>query len=799
MEGLPPIDRASAELAQLPAGLEGQLLAERFRGLRRQILLLYAVVLVNMVGFDLSSGHGAWIAAAFTCPVLAVMIPRIKHWRALGDADLPEGMVRKELKANLRFTQVLSVLFSAWSFSILLEGDPLQQQYVVLFASLAAIASAVALASVPATAKQPLLLIALPIAGWAVFSRQMPYVVVGTSLCAVVGLILRMFSLHDRGLVSLLESRAEIEQQRENVRANEERYELVSRATNDLIWDWDLRTNALIWSEALNTQLGHSEEHLSTSIEWWIERIHPEHRDRVVERIHGVIKSADDKFEEEYPFLRSDGSYAHMYDRGYIIRDFSGAAVRMVGAMQDLSTRKLAEEALVEAASRDPLTGLPNRKCMRQRLESAGSGVDERSCSSALLLLDLDEFKQVNDILGHDAGDALLKELARRLRELVPPSGLVARLGGDEFAIILSEPGCRDLVEATAKAILERLREPFVHAGRILDCNATIGAALIPDHGTAPEDILKNADIALYAAKAQHRGGCVIFQPSQRAELQRRVTMLSLARTAVREQRIVPYYQPKIRLQDHNIDGFEALLRWGDPERGLQHPDTITAAFEDLELAAAISANMTDQVLRDIRWWLDRDVPFGHVAINAAAAEFRRDGFAERLLTKLEAAKVPAKFVQLEVTESVFVGRGSQHVDRALNLLSSAGVAIALDDFGTGYASLRHLKQFPVDLIKVDQSFVRGMELDPEDDAIVRAVVNLGQNLGVKVAAEGVETTGQAARLMELNCDFAQGFLYSKAVPRGRVAALLERFKEGGAPAGTRAARLPLRLVSSNP
>jgi len=285
--------------------------------------------------------------------------------------------------------------------------------------------------------------------------------------------------------------------------------------------------------------------------------------------------------------------------------------------------------------------------------------------------------------------------------------------------------------------------------------------------------LMKNADIALYAAKAAGRGKLRLFTPEMRHEMQKRASMLTLARNALRHDRILPYYQPKVELRTGRVAGFEALLRWDHPGRGMQAPDTIAAAFEDLTLAAAISDRMIDGIVADMRRWIDQGVDFGHVAINAAAAEFRRGNFAEQLLERLRQASVATRHVQIEITETVFLGRGAEHVERALKMLSTEGIRIALDDFGTGHASLSHLKQFPVDIIKIDQSFVRDLEQDPEDAAIINAVINLGHNLGIRTVAEGVETVTQQEFLMALGCDYGQGFLYARPAPASDVPAML--------------------------
>ena len=258
--------------------------------------------------------------------------------------------------------------------------------------------------------------------------------------------------------------------------------------------------------------------------------------------------------------------------------------------------------------------------------------------------------------------------------------------------------------------------------------------------------------------------------------------MFALARHALQGERILPFYQPKMRLNGRTVYGFEALLRWHHGQRGIQLPETIRAAFDNLELAAAISNRMIDQVIADMRRWLSQGVPFGHVAVNAAAAEFRVDGFAESVLERLERAGVPAHHFHLEITETVFLGRGSECVERALRLLSEAGVRIALDDFGTGYASLRHLKQFPVNVIKIDRSFVQNMETDAEDAAIIEAVLNLGKSLKIEVVAEGIETPSHARRLQGMGCRYGQGFLFSRAVAASCVPGIIDRFAPVGAP-----------------
>ena len=453
--------------------------------------------------------------------------------------------------------------------------------------------------------------------------------------------------------------------------------------------------------------------------------------------------------------------------------DEAGKPMKLVALSRDITHQKRAEEKVRWAANHDALTGLPNRALLQNRVDAAIRDADGAGGGFALLMLDVDHFKRINDTVGHDAGDALLCTFAERLKAATRPDDLVARLGGDEFAVLLSATRDSSQIEGAVDRILGELGAPCVHAGRMLDCRASIGASIYPDQATSRTELLKNADVALYAAKAAGRSNFQLFHSDMRMEMQRRSSMLSLAKDALEQQRIVPFYQPKVDLATGQVAGFEALLRWRHPSRGIQTPDTISAAFEDLKLAAEISDRMIDCVIRDICRWLNRGIDFGHVAINAAAAEFRRGDFAERLLERLAANRIDPRHLQVEVTETVFLGRGADYVERALKTLSAGGIRIALDDFGTGYASLSHLKQFPVDILKIDRSFVRNLRDDPDDAAIISAVIQLGRSLGIEIVAEGIETAAQEYLLHGRGCDYGQGFLYSKAVPARRVPALV--------------------------
>ncbi|MCW1429758.1 putative bifunctional diguanylate cyclase/phosphodiesterase [Novosphingobium sp. JCM 18896] len=443
---------------------------------------------------------------------------------------------------------------------------------------------------------------------------------------------------------------------------------------------------------------------------------------------------------------------------------------------RDISEKRQIEDKVRWKASHDDLTKLPNRAQFQTHLDRHVRQAGQEGF--ALFALDIDNFKTVNDTLGHDAGDRLLETVAERIGRAVRQGDVVARLAGDEFAVIArnvrTEPGA----VALAERIFDSLREPWLYQGRPHECRVSIGASLAPRHGDGAEELFKHADIALYEAKARGKGQIAVFRPSMKSAVEKRSRQLSLARHALSRGFIVPYYQPKVELSTGRVAGFEALLRCRHPTQGVQMPGTIAAAFEDLELAHEITERMLAQVLLDMRRWLDRGLPFGHVAINVTAADLRQDNFAERLLTSLAGLSLPHDCLQVEVTETVFLGRGAEYVEKALRQLHDAGIRVALDDFGTGYASLSHLKQFPVDIVKIDRSFLSDFQRDPQNQAIINTVINLGHSLDIEIVAEGIETREQERHLLARNCTYGQGYLYGKAMPALRVPRLLTTFQD---------------------
>jgi len=445
----------------------------------------------------------------------------------------------------------------------------------------------------------------------------------------------------------------------------------------------------------------------------------------------------------------------------------------LLAICRDVTSDREKSEQLKWASEHDALTSLPNRRAFQARLQAATLRAMITGENLGLMLIDLDHFKHVNDSLGHSAGDEVLTAVAERLNAAVRDTDFVARVGGDEFAVILENVRSKDDVFSLGQKLFQQLQAPTRVCGRVLSAGASIGGAIFPQDAQSANDLFKTADTALYALKGSGRGGTMMFDRYMLEDVEKAASQLGRARNALSEKSVLPAYQPKVEVVSGRVVGFEALLRWRHPMKGLQLPATVEEAFKDYELAAKIGELMQRRVAHDVRSWLDRGLDFGRVSINAAPAEFLRDDYAERLLSVLEEQRVPPELIEVEVTEHALLEHGPEYVARALAQLKAAGSKISLDDFGTGYSSLSHLRDFPVDLVKIDMSFVRQMSEDQEIASIVAAVVNLAKSISIEVVAEGVETPAQLDLLKVMGCTYAQGHLFGKAVEEVDVVTLL--------------------------
>ncbi len=481
-----------------------------------------------------------------------------------------------------------------------------------------------------------------------------------------------------------------------------------------------------------------------------------------------ALGGAPARFSGRCPTARKNERYWEVVVSPYT--DPSDGSRLAVAILRDVTADHAALDRFRWGATHDALTGLANRAWFDERLQQQ---VAEASIGGKRLLLavfDVDKFKQINDRFGHGGGDEVLRTLGKRLEKLLPRGCLRARLGGDEFAVAMTFPDDAD-AEAIVRAFIARLCKPHRYQGNILEWSVSCGLAVFPDHSSTMEELVSNADTALYAGKAAGRGRIVCFNAQIQNAVQLESSMLSLAERALAKGWIRPHYQPKVDLRTGKICGFEALLRWRMPGGSMQAPATIAAAFSDSALSPKVLGLMLAKVLADLKRWSDRGIRLP-VAINVSDLDLRQLDLAKYLLERVERAGVPYELLDIEVTESVFLGQGAEHAGKVLAQLSAAGVRIALDDFGTGYASLSNLKSFPIDVIKIDQSFVRNLVTDPDDRAIVATMITLGRSLSMEVVAEGIENHQHLDFLRGAGCDVGQGYLFGEAMPAARIPGL---------------------------
>jgi diguanylate cyclase (GGDEF)-like protein/PAS domain S-box-containing protein len=437
-------------------------------------------------------------------------------------------------------------------------------------------------------------------------------------------------------------------------------------------------------------------------------------------------------------------------------------------AAVDITERKRAEARVAFMAHHDALTSLPNRVLLRARMEEVLGRARRSGLGVATLCIDLDDFKVVNDTLGHPFGDLLLQEVAARLRSTLGENDMVARLGGDEFAVLRADVEVPAEVGALAERIVDVVSAPYSLDGHQVTIGASVGIAFAPVDADDADRLLKNADMALYRAKSDGKGACRFFEAEMDARLQARRRLEIDLRNAVALEALEVHYQPLIALDRGSVSGFEALLRWQHPEHGMVSPSEFVPVAEETGLIGAIGAFVLRRACADAAKWPEAVT----VAVNLSPLQFRTGNLLQTVRDALERSGLPARRLELEITETLLLDK-SDHVLATLHALRALGVRISMDDFGTGYSSLSYLRSFPFDKLKIDRSFVRDLGSNADSQAIVRAIIGLGESLGITITAEGVETEADLACLEEEGCKEAQGFLFSRARPQAEVLDML--------------------------
>ena len=546
---------------------------------------------------------------------------------------------------------------------------------------------------------------------------------------------------------------------------SEQRWKFALEGSGDGIWDWDIENNQVIRSARWKSMLGLEDWEMGPELEAWKMRIHPEDVTRVISDLEKYMNGETPQYINEHRLLCKDGSWKWILARGMVV-DWAadGRPLRMVGTHTDISRLKESENLVWKQANFDQLTELPNRRMFYDRLAQEIKKSNRLNLPLALLFLDLDHFKEVNDTLGHDKGDQLLQEAARRINQCVRNTDTVARLGGDEFIVILSELDDLNSIGRIAQDILGKLSTSFKLGEDIAFVSASMGITLYPTDASSIDDLLKNVDQAMYSAKASGRNRISYFTPSMQQAAHQKMLITNDLRMALQQHQLQVHYQPIIHLASGTIHKAEALLRWQHPQRGMVSPAEFIPIAEETGLIMEIGDWVFEQSMLQVKKWQQQRGAHFQISVNKSPVQFKNDSSThDHWLDYMKQLGLVGQSLVVEITEGLLLDT-SQNVSKKLLAFRDAGIQVALDDFGTGYSSLAYLRRFDIDYIKIDQSFVRNISTQPDDLALCESIIAMAHKLGLNVIAEGIETEEQCALLKAAGCDYGQGYWFSPAV-----------------------------------
>ena len=567
------------------------------------------------------------------------------------------------------------------------------------------------------------------------------------------------------------------------LRISNERLKLAIEGSGEGIWDWDIANDRYHFSENLKRMMAWDPENESPEAikEAMRKRIHPDDLPRIRAALMAYIEGRESAYSCEFRVQRADGVWRWVLSRGIIVaRDDNAAPLLMTGTTSDISARKQADEQIWHHANFDALTGLPNRRLFRDRLDQEVRKAARSGKQVALLFIDLDRFKQVNDLLGHDAGDLLLAQCANRLKGCVRESDTVARLGGDEFTVILTAPESASRVEHICQKILQTLESPFPIGKEVAYMSGSIGVTLYPNDATTSEELIRKADQAMYAAKNAGKNQFSYFTYAMDEKAHLRLRLASELRSALPAGQLEVFYQPVLDLANGHLIKAEALLRWHHPRLGLVEPTSFIPLAEETGQINQIGTWVFKEAASRSLQWSQRLGTDFQIGVNKSPIQFLSHNDDADWLQHLNRLGLPGSSICIEITEGMLL-HASTSVTRKLLEYRDAGIQVAIDDFGTGYSSMAYLKKFDIDYLKIDQSFVAEIETDEGSRTIAESIIVMAHRLGLKVIAEGIETGAQLALLKQAGCDYGQGYLFSVALPAHDFESLLMADRAGEA------------------
>ena len=554
----------------------------------------------------------------------------------------------------------------------------------------------------------------------------------------------------------------------DNLLFNARRYKLAINGSNDGIWDWDIIKDKGYISYKLKEILGMSSEDMEQFLDTWWSLIHPEDREAFEEALENYIYQKTPYFVCEYRVKSKDNDYIWFLTRGKAIRDKDGAPIRMAGSHTDITDRKKAEEKINYLAYYDIVTGLANRTLFEEKLNKTIEKAKEKKEMFGIVYLDLDNFKTVNDTMGHDFGNLLLKDIGDLLKRHIGKQDMAARLSGDEFVILVPRLNSNEKLKNMINGINNEFREPFILGNQQVYVTMSSGIVIYPIDGEDEQTILKNADTAMYCAKEIGKNNYQFFMPEMNEKIVEKLKLQNDLRNAVKNQEFVVNYQPQISIETGKIVGLEALVRWIHPVEGIVSPLKFIPAAEETGLIEQIGEFVLRSACKQNKLWQEKGYAPMCIAVNLSARQFQQKKLIKIIENVLDETALDPEWLELEITESISM----KDLDFTINTLHNfkdIGIKVALDDFGTGYSSLNYLKKLPIHSLKMDKSFVDDITNDSKELAIAKAITTLAKTMNLSIVAEGVETKEQLLLLKELEVDIAQGYLISKPLPAEEI------------------------------
>lgn len=617
-----------------------------------------------------------------------------------------------------------------------------------------------------------------------VISIAKGWIYVAITAILVFSLLLRLFSQINKLFDNLMESYQDKEAIEEELRANFEelkdkekllsesleRYDLALECSNDIIWEWDVKSDVFYIPKKAEEFIKLKNNETFGLQQYIKEYVHSDDRTMFIKDIKDHLEGKTDFYNCEYRFKKNDEQYIWVLTKGRALRDENGNLIRILGSLRDVTDRKIHEERLYEIAHYDALTGLINRKLFNEEVENH----IKKKETFSIMFLDLDDFKKVNDIFGHDFGDELLIHVASLLKIEIGENNIVARVGGDEFLILLNNVNARDEIISICNKIINLFKNPLNIEGKLISISASSGIVMYPNDGNSANTLIKRADTAMYKAKASGKNNYCFFDNAMSEEIIRRAEVEKNLKNSVLDKEFEINFQPQYNVVIDRIVGVEALIRWNNPQLGRVSPAEFIPIAEESGSIEKIGAWILRKVCEQCNKWEIMNYNFGKVSVNISVVQLQQKDFLSNVKKIIEETQIKPKYLKFEITESVVITNFSNN-NEVLKSLMAMGIEIALDDFGTGYSSINYLRKLPINTLKIDKSFVDNIEESKIDKAILKVMINLALEIDIEVIVEGVESKEQLDILKEIGCTQIQGYYFSKPLPLWELEGLLIR------------------------